>query len=167
MNLSTKKIARAGVVAAMYAAATAAFGALAYGPLQIRPSEALTLLPLFYAESAAGLFVGCLLSNLMFGYGALDVIFGSLATLLAAALTYLAARPVKRLGGKIAVGGVFPVILNALLLPFIWKAAGDKTAFPVLFYPVLLTQSLWVYLLGAPLILAIAKMRRRQLPFFL
>lgn len=167
MNLSTKKIARAGVVAALYTAATAAFGALAYGPLQIRPSEALTLLPLFYVESVAGLFVGCLLSNLIFGFGALDVIFGSLATLLSAALTYFAAKPIKRIGGKVAVGGAFPVLLNALVLPFIWKAAGDKAAFTVLFYPVLITQSLWIYLLGTPLILAISKMRQRQLPFFI
>ena len=74
-----------GVIAGTYAALTLVASALnlAYGPVQFRFSEALTVLPFLFPGTWPGLFVGCLIANLLSPYGALDVIFGSIATLVA------------------------------------------------------------------------------------
>lgn len=86
---STRQIAIAGVVAALYAVLSyfASIFGVAYGPIQFRFSEALCVLPFLFPAATPGLFVGCLAANLLSPYGALDIIFGSLATLLAAFLT--------------------------------------------------------------------------------
>ena len=62
---TTKRLCRAGVIAALYVALTYAFGAIAYsGFLEIRPAEALTVLPLFFPEAVPALWIGCMLANL-------------------------------------------------------------------------------------------------------
>lgn len=75
-HLTTKLLARAGIIAALYVGLTVVFGELAYGPLQIRPAEALTVLPVFFPEAAVALYVGCLLANLFSGYGLPDILLG-------------------------------------------------------------------------------------------
>lgn len=92
IKIDNKVIARAALIAALYFVLTAFLPAISYGPVQIRISEALTLLPALMPVSATlGLFAGCLLANLygmaMSITGIYDVIFGSLATLVAALLT--------------------------------------------------------------------------------
>ena len=84
-KFSVRRLAIAAVTAAMYAALSyVAYGFnSAFGPVQFRISEALTLLPFLFPETAWGLFVGCILTNLLSQYGAVDIVFGSLATLLA------------------------------------------------------------------------------------
>ena len=82
---STRQIATAAIIAALYTVMSllsSIFG-LTYGPIQCRFSEALTVLPFFLPEAVPGLFVGCLVTNLMSTVGPLDIIFGSMATLLA------------------------------------------------------------------------------------
>ena len=116
----TVKIARAGVIAALYAATSFVSAPIASGAIQLRLSEALTLLPLIFPESIPALFIGCTISNLLTGCAVYDVIFGSLITLVAAALTFLFGRIIKSAPIKIVVGGIFPVLLNALLLPVVW-----------------------------------------------
>ncbi|HPJ23155.1 MAG TPA: QueT transporter family protein [Clostridia bacterium] len=81
-------IARASVIAALYAALTLALAPISYGLVQFRISEALTVLAYFTPAAIPGLFLGCLISNIIGPYGILDIIFGSMATLLAAILTY-------------------------------------------------------------------------------
>jgi uncharacterized membrane protein len=88
-HCDTRRLTLAAVVGALYAATTmfiSAFG-IAYLPIQFRVSEALCVLPYFFPEAAPGLFVGCLVANLLSPYGALDIVFGSLATLIAAVCT--------------------------------------------------------------------------------
>ncbi len=84
-KFSVRKLAIAAVTAAMYTALSFVSYELgsAFGPIQFRISESLTLLPFLFPETAWGLFVGCVLTNLLSQYGAVDIIFGSLATLLA------------------------------------------------------------------------------------
>ena len=72
---------------AMYAALTMVLAPISYGGVQLRISEVLTLLPFFLPETAIGLFVGCALANTISTAGLLDIVFGSLATLLAALWT--------------------------------------------------------------------------------
>lgn len=77
----------AAVIAALYAALTMGFYVISYGAIQFRISEVLTILPIFTPAAVPGLTVGCFIANLMGGNGILDVIFGTLATLLAAICT--------------------------------------------------------------------------------
>lgn len=86
---NTQKLTLAAMTAAAYAALSllgAVFG-LTFGPIQVRFSEALCLLPFLFPETAWGLGVGCLIANLFSPYGALDIVVGSLSTLIAALLT--------------------------------------------------------------------------------
>ena len=106
MRLRT--LALGGMVAALYAALTVLLAPLSYGPVQLRFSEGLTLLPYFLPEAVPGLAAGCLIANLFGGYGAVDVIVGTGATLLAALLT----RRMPRLW----MAALPPVLVNMLLI---------------------------------------------------
>jgi uncharacterized membrane protein len=85
---SARFLAEAGIIAALYFVLTVAVAPLAYGQLQIRISEALCILPFFTPAAVPGLFVGCALANLFSPFGLYDIVFGSLATLIAALITY-------------------------------------------------------------------------------
>lgn len=75
------------VIASIYAVLTMSLYVMSYGPVQFRLSEALTILPVFTPAAIPGLTIGCVIANIMGGYGMLDVVFGGLATLLAAVCT--------------------------------------------------------------------------------
>ena len=84
---SIKSLTLAGVIAALYVALTWVTLPIAYSPIQLRISEALTVLPFFFPPAAAALTVGCFFANLLSGYGAVDLIVGPIATLLGGILT--------------------------------------------------------------------------------
>lgn len=109
-------LAKGAVIAAVYAALTwlAAIWGLAYSPIQFRFSEALTILPAFASAAVPGLTLGCLLANLLSGYGVYDMIFGTLATLLAAILSR-ALRNVRFRGIPI-LAPLPPVVCNAAII---------------------------------------------------
>ena len=112
----TKYITQAAAVAALYIVFTliANLAGLASGTIQVRISEALTVIPFFTNAAVPGLFVGCILSNIMCGGVIWDIIFGSIATLLGALGTY-AIR--KKLPDWCAA--IPPIIANALIIPFV------------------------------------------------
>ncbi|HHP50378.1 MAG TPA: QueT transporter family protein [Moorella mulderi] len=83
------RIARGAMIAALYAITTVILKPISFGYIQVRVADALALLPIIYPEAIPGLFIGCLVSNFFGGLGPLDIILGSLTTLLAAYLTYL------------------------------------------------------------------------------
>ena len=87
MKTNTKFLASAGIIAAVYIALTFVFAPISFGEVQLRVAEALTILPVFTPAAVPGLFVGCLLGNLLGGAVLPDVIFGSLATLVGAYFT--------------------------------------------------------------------------------
>ena len=115
MKFSAKTLTLCGVIAAAYTALTyisAAFG-LAYGPIQFRISEALTILPMFTPAAIPGLTIGCLLSNLA-SFNPIDLIFGTLATFLAA-LTTRKLRNITTF--KLPLLSLLPpVVFNALIV---------------------------------------------------
>jgi uncharacterized membrane protein len=111
MNRRTLFIVKAGIIAAIYFALTIVLGQFGYGIIQVRISEAMTILPLFEPAAIPGLFIGCLFANFAGGFGFADIVFGSLTTLLAAYLT--SKMPNKYLGT------VPPILLNAFLVS-IW-----------------------------------------------
>lgn len=120
---TTRSITTSAIIAALYAALTLLLAPISYGPIQCRVSEALTLLPMLMPQAIPGLFIGCLIANLYTGV-VLDIVFGSLATLLAAVGTYLLRRkpllavacPVIAngviVGAEIAVTAGLPVLLT-------------------------------------------------------
>ena len=116
MNKRVVLVTHGAMIAALYIALTYlanAFG-LASGAIQVRLSEALTVLPFFTPAAVPGLFLGCIISNLLTGCVALDTIFGSLATLLGALGTRCLAK--KRL-----LAPVFPILANTAVIPFLLR----------------------------------------------
>lgn len=116
MNKKLRNTVTAAVIGAMYAALTYACAGtgLAFGAVQFRFSEALTVLPLFFSASPVGLAVGCVVSNLISSVSPLDMIFGSMATLAAAFLTR-ALRNVTVKGFPF-LSFLAPVIINAVVV---------------------------------------------------
>lgn len=114
----TAALVRAAMIGAIYVVLTLAANAfgLASGVIQIRLSEALTVLPVFFPEAIGGLTVGCLLANLITGCLPLDIIFGSIATLIGAAGTYA-----FRKNRVLAV--IPPILSNTVIVPFVLRYA--------------------------------------------
>ena len=102
------KLARGALIAALYAALTILLAPISYGPVQCRVSEAFTLLPFYLPEAVPGLFIGCIFANFIGGYGLPDMVFGSLATLIAAFLTLKS--------GNIFVAALWPVLSNMIII---------------------------------------------------
>ena len=109
MHFGVKFITKAAIIAAIYAAVTVLLQPISFGPVQFRVSEALTILPVIMPEAIPGLFVGCLIANLLGGGVLLDVIIGSLATLGAA----LATRCLRK---YIPLAAAMPVVFNGILV---------------------------------------------------
>ncbi len=156
-NLNAKKLATTGIISAIYVALTLILMPISFGTFQVRISEALTILPLLIPESIIGLTLGCLISNL-FGYGAIDVIFGTLATFLSAILTYFVGKKVKKPFLKFVVGAFFPVIINAIIVPLIFIMTGSSNEIYILnFLSIFVGQFISVYLVGINLYYAVKK----------
>lgn len=166
-NNITKRLCRAGIIAALYVALTYVFAPFAFGPLQIRPAEALCILALLYPEAIPALWVGCMLSNIASPFFLYDVFIGSLATLLAAFVAYLVGRFIKNIPLKIILGGLPTVLFNAAIIPLIIVfLCGGGEGFPSAWIAYLtyagsiaLTEAVWVYALGTPLFLAVRKLK--------
>lgn len=134
--MNTRYLTKASLIAAIYIVLVliqmlpVPFANLAFGPIQLRVAEGLVLLPLVEAAAVPGVFVGCLLANLLLapysGFGLIDILGGSLVTLVAAYLT-------SKMKSKITAM-IPPVVLNGLIvsiwvsyftkLPYLWTVAG-------------------------------------------
>ena len=151
MNKYTKFLTQAAAIAAIYVVITLTFGFMGFGPVQFRISEALTVLPYFTPAAIPGLFIGCLISNLV-GSSLLDIIFGSLATLIAAILSYMMPK-------KFLVP-LPPVLVNAIVVPIILKITMNAP-FLMSIVTVGLGQVLACYGIGYPLILLLDKNKQK------
>ena len=116
-NKNLSFMTQAAMIAAIYVVLTLVFAPFSYGEVQVRISEALTILPLFTPAAIPGLFVGCLISNILGGCVLPDIIFGSLATLIGAIGTYMLRRQNKFLAP------LPPIIANVLIVPFVLRYA--------------------------------------------
>lgn len=168
-NFSTRKLARAGVIAGLYVMLSLVTFSVSSGAIQFRASEALTILALIFPESVLALTVGCALSNLITGCALLDVVFGSLVTFVAGVLTFFIGKLIKNMAVKIFIGGLFPVVLNALFLPLIWFWCYGQLEYlyllQVLF--LLISQSVSIYALGTPLYLTVNRLKEKGFDFLL
>ena len=149
---NARRLCTAAIIAALYAALTLGFQAISYGPVQFRVSEALTLLPVLFPEAIPGLTVGCLISNLFNPMGATvyDIVFGTLATLMAAVLTC-------RLRGNVFVKALPPVICNAVIIGLVLTYAYGIDMLWMNMLTVGLGQAVVCYVLGVPLIKLLEK----------
>lgn len=167
MNTQVRKVMFAGVVAAAYAVMTVVIYPISYGPLQFRVSEALTILPFFLPVAVPGLFVGCILANMLSPYGFGDMVIGSAATLCAALITMQIGKsrnnetiPVK------ALACLPPVLVNAVfigaMIAYFMVGAGEADAFWAAFalnaLQVGFGQLVVLYVLGLPLMILLPKM---------
>lgn len=125
MKHSTRYLTRAAVIAAIYALLTVIFRPISFGAVQLRISEALTLLPVLFPEAVSGLFVGCLMANLLGGGVWYDVALGSVATLLAG----ICARKCRR---RPLLAAAMPVLFNGLLVgPVVYFAYVRPAGTPI------------------------------------
>ena len=114
-HIKTKRMANAAVIGAAYAALTMALAPISYGPIQMRVSEALCVLPFFLPYTTWGLFIGCMISNLISSAGIWDVVFGSLATLGSCLCIQVL--------GHWGRGSKHPLrVILAALMPVVWNA---------------------------------------------
>ena len=164
MKNSTRSLTRAALIAALYMLLTIIFQPISFGPVQFRIAEALTLLPVITVDAVPGLFVGCLLSNLLGGGIWYDVVLGSVATLLAA----ICARRVRN---RPLLAAAMPVIFNGLIVgPVVYlayvRAPGEAINWAIMYSSigtVALGEAAVCYLLGLLLIRVLRRVPAKYL----
>ena len=113
-NSKLLSLAVTAIIAAAYAALTILLAPISYGPIQFRVSEALTVLPFLMPGTVWGIFVGCILANLYTG-SILDIVFGSLATLLAGLCTAWYGKRGNTIPNRL-LGCLMPVLFSAVIV---------------------------------------------------
>ena len=149
--MNTKQLAKGALIGALYAILTL-FATIPIGGVQLRISEALCVLPFYTAAAVPGLFVGCLIANIITGAVIYDVIFGSLATLLAA----LATNAMRRLGWSKWLAPLPAVIINACVvgaIVYYCYGMNQTSSYALCVIYVAVGQALSCYGLGLPLLL--------------
>ena len=152
-NKKTLFLTEAAVIAAIYTVLVLAFQPISFGPIQFRIAEALTILPYFTPAAIPGVTIGCFLSAILTGADILDMVFGSLATLIAAVISYQLRR------NKFLVP-IPPIIANALIIPWVLRYAYDvPDAIPFMMLTVGAGEVLAVGVLGTMLLLSLEKVK--------
>ncbi|EEH97876.1 MULTISPECIES: QueT transporter family protein [Clostridium] len=112
----TRKLVKAALVAAIYAALTMVLAPISYGPVQFRLSEVLVLLAFVDPFYIVGLTVGCLLANILGGLGPMDIVFGTLATFLSVSAISLTAKYIKSKTVSLIISSIWPTIFNGVII---------------------------------------------------
>lgn len=146
------RLVRAALIGGVYVALTMLFAPISFGPAQVRVSEALALLPWMWPEAVPGLFIGCVISNFIGGFGIIDVVFGSLATLGAAILT-------SRMPNRV-LAAIPPVAVNALVVGGYLSFILEVPVLPVMAH-VGLGEAVACFGLGIPLLTLLERRFRR------
>lgn len=146
----TQQIATGAMIGALYATITVALAPLSYGWVQFRVAEAFTITPVAFGYwGAIGLFIGCIVANFFGGFGAIDIVGGSLCTLAAGVLTAN-----RRTSPNILIAGIWPVVINAFgvsaYLYFFFAVP-----YWLIVISIFTSQALIVYLIGVPVLYAV------------
>lgn len=112
-NKNVTFLTQAAMIAAIYVVLTLVFRPISFGEIQVRIAEALTILPIFTPAAVPGVFVGCLIANIIGGGILPDIIFGSLATLIGAVFTY------KLREKSPFLAPLPPILANTIIVPFV------------------------------------------------
>lgn len=151
----TKRIVVTGVIAAIYTVLTLILAPISFGPVQFRLSEIMVLLAFVDPLYILGLTLGCLLSNMIGGYGIMDIVFGSLATLMSCTVMYWTRYLIKNFKISLLVASLWPTIFNGIiigwmlhvtinvpmLLTIMQVAIGEFVVVTIIGVPVFLTVS--------------------------
>lgn len=154
-NKNVLRITQAALIAALYVTLTYVFAAISFGEVQLRIAEALTILPMFTPAAIPGLFVGCVLGNMLGGAVLPDIICGSLATLVGAYGTWMLRNR------KPFLGCVPPIVTNMLVVPFVLRYAyGVELPIPFMALTVGAGEVLGCGILGCILYYALVRHKR-------
>ena len=146
---TVKNLCLSGIIAALYAGLTILLQAISFQAVQVRVSEAMTLLPVLLPAAIPGLTVGCFLANILSPVGWMDMVFGTLATLIAAVLT----RKFKK---NLYLAALMPVLSNAVIIGVMLHVAfGEPLWMSML--TVGAGEALACFVLGIPLVKALEK----------
>lgn len=147
-------MAAGAAIAAIYVVLTMIFAPISFGPVQFRIAEALCILPFFTPAAVPGLFIGCLLSNFLCGAAPLDILFGSLATLIGAMGSYA-------LRGNRWLVCLPPIIANMVIIPWVLRFAyGSEDLIPYATVTVGIGEILAIGVLGSILLTALNRYRK-------
>ncbi len=147
-------LVQSAAIAAIYVVLTMLFAPFGFGEIQVRVSEALTILPYFTPAAVPGLFVGCLIGNTLGGAIPLDIAVGSLATLIGAVCTYSLRHHSRWLAP------LPPIVANALLVPFVLSYGyGVPLPIPVMMLTVGIGEVLSCGVMGMVILLSLEKYR--------
>lgn len=156
--MSVKSIVRGALIGALYVLLTLVVQPISSGLMQLRVSEALSVLPYFTPAAVPGLFIGCFVANLIMGSPIWDVVFGSLATLLAAAATY----GIKKASLSKWLAPLPAVLINAVIVGYILTYVYEVgVPFEISALYVGAGQAISCYLLGMPLLLGLKKFGKK------
>lgn len=158
MKLSnTAFITRSAAIAAVYVVLTLVFAPISYGEVQVRISEALTILPFFTPAAIPGLFIGCLIANITGGAIIWDIIFGSIATLLGAIGTYLLRK-------NRWLAPIPPILSNTIIVPLVLRFGyGVTLPIPLLMVSIAVGEIISCYILGELLLTLLVRYQGRIL----
>lgn len=155
-NKRVRFMTQGALIAAIYVVMTFSFTTFSSGPIQVRLAESLTILPYFTPAAIPGLFLGCLIGNLLAGSMLIDVIFGSIASLLGAVLTYLLRKKNKYLAP------IPPIAANTIIVPFILRYAyGEPLPIPYMMLTVGIGEIISCGVLGIILLNALARYQHK------
>lgn len=144
--MTTRRLIQAALIAAVYATLTVLLGSFGYGPVQFRIAEGLTVLPALTPAAIPGLFVGCMVANILGPYGMVDMILGGGATLIAAILSY-------KLRKHPLLVPLPPVLVNAVVIgAMLYYAYGVPMSLWACMGTVGLGQLVSCYAIGYPLL---------------
>ena len=141
------------MIAGIYIVITYLLAPISFGPLQFRAAEALTVLPIIYPEAIPALFIAVLIANIFGGLGLVDIVGGSLVTLLAAYLTYYFRESI--------LAYLSPVLLNGFLIS-IYLTVLFELPYWITVLQIAISEALVVFLLGFPLIYYLKKKGRER-----
>jgi len=160
----TRYIVQAALIAAIYTVLTVYLAPLSYGGQQFRVSEALTVLPSLFPAAIPGLFLGCILSNTFSFMGLADMVFGSLATLISAYLTYRLSRAVRDDNTvlKLILIPMPPVVINTFVIGAMLRLIAE-IPFPAAATGVFIGQFGACYVLGCPLYLLLKRLSKTDI----
>jgi len=145
-------LVRVAMIAAIYVVLNIIFAPISYGPIQVRIAEILVILPFIDSSAIIGLFLGCILANVIGPLGMVDVIGGSLCTLIAAYLTYKVKSP------KLAP--LPPVLINAFGVSIYLHLLFDLPYWITVLY-IGIGEVIACYILGYPLLILLIKNKKR------
>lgn len=158
---NTKKLVLTALIAAAYAVTTLVIAPFSFGPVQFRASEVLTILPVFTPYAIPGLTIGCIIANFFSPFGIIDVIFGALATLIAAVLSYLV-RNIKFKEFPI-LAPLFPIISNGIIIGAVTSVMAnlDINGFLINAAFIAISEAISCYVLGIPIFYGLNSLNKK------